>query len=259
LAIDLRGFGQSKRDSQTQPPDDGQQLDVLAAVRYLRQTGSKTVSVVGGSMGGVAAAEASAACAPDEIDRVAMIASEGIEQPEKMKGRKLFITCRDDLGPGDKPSLDKIREHYRRAPEPKELVILTGIVAANKKVKQAQCAHNVGEFGLAVQVFVTDNHVYPLVVNPKYFKSAYPEHQTVWTTALQGILARGDLVHPNSTNDQGEGIWVCPAASRPDSFPDSLVFVSYGYNDDGLSTRETSLGLGGQNIWPGRPDGSFSN
>ena len=126
LAIDLRGFGQSKRASQPQPPDDGQQLDVLAAVRYLRKTGSKTVSVVGGSMGGVAAADASVECKPGEIDRVVMIASEGIEKPERMKGRKLFITCRDDLGPGGKPRLDNIRDHYKKAPEPKQLVILDG-------------------------------------------------------------------------------------------------------------------------------------
>ena len=43
-----------------------------------------------------------------------------------MKGRKLFITCRDDLGPSDIPRLPKIREHYEQAPEPKELIILDG-------------------------------------------------------------------------------------------------------------------------------------
>ena len=126
MAIDLRGFGQSKRASQAHPPDDGQQLDVLAAVRYLRKSGSKTVSIVGGSMGGVAAADASVECEPGEIDRVVMIASEGIEKPERMKGRKLFITCRDDLGPGGKPRLDNIRDHYKKAPEPKELIVLDG-------------------------------------------------------------------------------------------------------------------------------------
>jgi esterase/lipase len=126
LAIDLRGFGQSKRLSQTAPPDGGQQLDVLAAVRYLRKTGSKTVSVVGGSMGGVAAAEASVECDMGEIDRVVMLASEGVENAERMKGRKLFITSRDDLGPGGKPRLENIREVYKKAPEPKELVILEG-------------------------------------------------------------------------------------------------------------------------------------
>jgi dienelactone hydrolase len=125
LAIDLRGFGQSKKGLD-EPPDNGQQLDVLAAVRYLRKTGSKTVAVVGGSMGGVAAAQASVDCKEGEIDRVVMIASEGIEKPEEMKGRKLFITCRDDLGPSGKPRLDNIREHYKKSPQPKELVILDG-------------------------------------------------------------------------------------------------------------------------------------
>jgi hypothetical protein len=33
---------------------------------------------------------------------------------------------RDDIGSGDKPRLDKIREQYEKAPGPKELVILEG-------------------------------------------------------------------------------------------------------------------------------------
>jgi dienelactone hydrolase len=130
LAIDLRGFGQSKKEGQNQPPEEGRQLDVLAAVRFLRKSGSRTVSVVGGSMGGVAAAEASIECAPGEIERVIMIASEGIDHPEQMKGRKLFITCRDDLGPGGKPRLENIRDHYNKAAEPKELIVLDGAAHA---------------------------------------------------------------------------------------------------------------------------------
>ncbi len=126
LAFDLRGFGQSQAPPQSHASADDQRLDVVAAVRFLRKAGAKKVSVVGGSMGGVAAAEATIECEPDEIDRVVMIAIEGIEKPEKMKGRKLFITCRDDLGSGDKPRLNQIRLHYEQAPEPKELVILEG-------------------------------------------------------------------------------------------------------------------------------------
>jgi hypothetical protein len=57
---------------------------------------------------------------------VVTIAGEGNEKPERMKGRKLFITCRDDLGSGDKPRLNQIRRDYAQAPEPKELVILEG-------------------------------------------------------------------------------------------------------------------------------------
>ena len=45
--------------------------------------------------------------------------------PEKMKGRKLFITARDDRNDAG-PRLPSIREQYDRAPNPKELVILEG-------------------------------------------------------------------------------------------------------------------------------------
>jgi pimeloyl-ACP methyl ester carboxylesterase len=52
LAIDLRGFGLSTDGPQSARSDFGSPLDVLAAVRYLREKGAKNVSVVGASMGG---------------------------------------------------------------------------------------------------------------------------------------------------------------------------------------------------------------
>ncbi|MGC1965300.1 MAG: alpha/beta fold hydrolase, partial [Candidatus Acidiferrales bacterium] len=58
LAIDFRGRGQS-RGPQSKSDDDGVEYDVLAAVRYLHKAGAKTVSVVGASFGGEAAADAS--------------------------------------------------------------------------------------------------------------------------------------------------------------------------------------------------------
>ena len=43
-----------------------------------------------------------------------------------MKGRKLFIATRDDLGPSDIPRLPRIRELYAKTPGPKELIALEG-------------------------------------------------------------------------------------------------------------------------------------
>ncbi|HEY7547253.1 MAG TPA: alpha/beta fold hydrolase [Blastocatellia bacterium] len=126
LAIDFRGYGQSKGPGQADPLSAPLHLDVLAAVRYLRQAGARGVSIVGGSMGGTAAAQASVEANAGEIDRLVLLASGAIEKPEQMKGRKLFITARSDIGPGDKPRLPKIREQYERAPDPKELIILDG-------------------------------------------------------------------------------------------------------------------------------------
>ena len=98
----------------------------MAAVHYLRQTGAKTVSVVGGSFGGWAAAQASVVSAPGEIDRIVMLAHSPIDEPERMKGRKLFITSRDDPSSSGAPRLVKIRDQYERAPEPKELATPRG-------------------------------------------------------------------------------------------------------------------------------------
>ena len=125
LALDFRGEGQSRGGPQRVSPDEGRHLDVLAAVRYLRRTGAKSVSVVGASMGGDYAAEA-AEEEPDAIDRLVLLAAGAYTPLIRMKGRKLFIMSRDDVIGDNKPRLPKIREQYERAADPKELVILDG-------------------------------------------------------------------------------------------------------------------------------------
>jgi pimeloyl-ACP methyl ester carboxylesterase len=126
LAINFRGYGQSKGPGDSDPLSAPLHNDVLAAIRYLRKAGAKTVSVVGGSMGGSAAGDASIETEADEIDRLVFLGSAGSDKPEKMKGRKLFLIARDDLGSGDIPRLPKVRENYEKATGPKELIIVDG-------------------------------------------------------------------------------------------------------------------------------------
>ena len=127
LAIDFRGRGQSRGGAGTQASDDGLRFDVLAAIRYLRTSGAKTVSVIGASFGGGAAAEAAVEAEPDEIDRLILLAHSPIDKPEQMKGRKLFILTREDFSGDNKiPRLPRIRDQYERAPGPKELILLDG-------------------------------------------------------------------------------------------------------------------------------------
>ena len=123
LAIDFRGYGQSVPGSRNE--DWKHYPDVLAAVRYLHNAGAKSVSIIGASMGGDAAGDAAAESNPGEIDRIVLLGSEGGDAPERMKGRKLFIVTRDDKS-GDGPRLPGITEHYRKAPDPKKLVVLEG-------------------------------------------------------------------------------------------------------------------------------------
>jgi pimeloyl-ACP methyl ester carboxylesterase len=61
LAFDFRGFGKSHGPGDSDMFTAPLHLDVLAGVRYLRRNGATTVSVIGGSFGGSAAADASIA------------------------------------------------------------------------------------------------------------------------------------------------------------------------------------------------------
>jgi len=124
LALDFRGYGKSRGPGQSDLYIAPLQLDVLAAVRYLRSKGAKTVAVVGGSMGGAAAGDAAIA-APGEIDRVVMLGAAPNGSAEKLKCPTLFIVARDDANAAG-PRLPRIREQYEKAPEPKELIILEG-------------------------------------------------------------------------------------------------------------------------------------
>ncbi len=125
LAIDMRGYGLSKEGPAGLDTGYGSPQDALAAVRYLRAAGAKTVSIVGGSMGADAAAGASMAADSGEIDGLVVLAGSGSDPGEKIKGRKLFVVTRDDANAAG-PRLPRIRAQYERAAEPKRLLILEG-------------------------------------------------------------------------------------------------------------------------------------
>jgi pimeloyl-ACP methyl ester carboxylesterase len=128
LAFDFRGFGESPAHANLKSDggiQDGVEYDVLAAVRYLHDHGAKSVSVVGGSFGGCAAAQASEEAPEGEIDRLVLLAASPINAPEKLKGRKLVIVARDDAN-SEGPRLPRIRAQYEKMPKPKRLIVLDG-------------------------------------------------------------------------------------------------------------------------------------
>lgn len=125
LAIDLRGDGQSHGPRQAGIFTAPFHQDVLAAIRYLRNAGAQTVSLVGASFGGDAVASAALDAAAGTIDRVVFLAATPSGSLEKLKARTLFIVARDDAS-GAGPRLPGIRAAYDKAPDPKELVILDG-------------------------------------------------------------------------------------------------------------------------------------
>jgi pimeloyl-ACP methyl ester carboxylesterase len=120
LAIDFRGYGQSRGGDQSAPGNGEKHEDILAAVRYLRENGAKTVSVIGASMGGAAAATALIHARPGEIDRLILLAPVPAAEPERLTGPKLFVVSRGDA------LAAKVQGQFEKAPDPKELMILEG-------------------------------------------------------------------------------------------------------------------------------------
>jgi dienelactone hydrolase len=104
--------------------DEDNAADIRAAAAYLRAHGAQSVSGVGASMGGYALAKADAISKPGEFDRIVLLATSA-DDSAALKGRKLFIVARDDVG-GSGLRLSQISDSYAKAPQPKELVILEG-------------------------------------------------------------------------------------------------------------------------------------
>jgi pimeloyl-ACP methyl ester carboxylesterase len=134
MAIDFRGYGKSHGPAGSDPSNAPLEKDVLAAVRYLHTHGAKNVSIVGGSMGGAAAGDASILSKEGEIDRIVMLGAAPNLPADKLKSPALFIVARDDAN-ADGPRLPRIREQYDRAPEPKKLVLLEGSAHAQYLLK----------------------------------------------------------------------------------------------------------------------------
>jgi pimeloyl-ACP methyl ester carboxylesterase len=125
LALDMRGFGQSHGPGDSDIYTAPMKFDVLAAVRYLRSRGAKTVALIGASMGGGAAADACIALQPGEIDRLVLLAAEPDSPADKIKAPLLVIVARDDANESG-PRLPRIRRWFNQAPQPKELVVVNG-------------------------------------------------------------------------------------------------------------------------------------
>jgi dienelactone hydrolase len=126
LALDFRGYGKSHGPGDKEPMSAPLHLDVLAAVRYLRTSGAKSVAIVGGSMGGNAAADASSLAKPGEIEALVLLGSRAGRSPEKIPCRTLVLATKDDADGSGTLRLPNIRASYEKMASPKEILVLDG-------------------------------------------------------------------------------------------------------------------------------------
>jgi|SRR5579859_6142063 len=126
LALNFRGDRPNPNGS---PGSDGTDADnaadILAAAAYLHRNGAKSISAIGGSLGGDAVGNAEAQSPTGLFDKMVFLGSEGGDHPEKFHGRKLYIVACDDSS-GSGPRLPSITRHYQQSPEPKQLIVLDG-------------------------------------------------------------------------------------------------------------------------------------
>lgn len=126
LAFDFRGYGKSTGPGQADVFTAPLYLDVLAAVEYLRKNGATKVSLVGGSLGGGASADAVTKAKSGEIARLVTLGGlTGNLPPEKINVPLLVITTRNDANAAGL-RLPNIQSAFDKVPAKKELVILEG-------------------------------------------------------------------------------------------------------------------------------------
>ncbi len=120
-------------------------------------------------------------------------------------------------------------------------LLLPAISQSKARAQRTQCANNVRQLGVALQGFLTDNHVYPLSVEN-------PSVGANWRDALQK-----QEVSPIKTGSiawMQQGVWKCPSAEKPTDWPANSVYASYGYDSGGMYPDHTnSLGLGGHHTF----------
>ena len=123
-------------------------------------------------------------------------------------------------------------------------LLLASVFKSKAKAQQIQCANNLHQQGVALNVFLSDNRGYP----PIYanINDGYTTNSRSWVVQLE-IIGFGISQPP--TNYFEEGIWLCPSAQWTSNVLGSPPFC-YGYNCGSIDQNDPNythwLGLGGQ-------------
>jgi len=122
-------------------------------------------------------------------------------------------------------------------------LLLAAISQAKGKALRIQCANNLYQLGIGLQVILANNHGYPLFIENKY---------KGWINQLE---IEGLGVSKPETNFFEKGVWHCPSArwaGKMGGITPGLMAISYSYNAYGLvalgGKRTDALGLEGHYI-----------
>jgi prepilin-type processing-associated H-X9-DG protein len=113
-------------------------------------------------------------------------------------------------------------------------LLLPAISQSKKRAQQIQCVGNLHQLGIGLQVILSNDHGYPLYVENRF---------NAWFSQLE-IEGLGISKPPSKFVEAG--VWRCPSAQWPATFPAKYLRFSYGYNNFGglsVGTYTNALGL----------------
>jgi len=117
-------------------------------------------------------------------------------------------------------------------------LMLPALSQARQKARRIQCAGNLRQLGLGLQVVLVNDHAYPLLAGGT-------NGDGTW---MGQIAIEGLGISRSMTNYIRTGIWHCPSALwlKPNA---NYLPLCYGYNFGGLVSTESAddnFGLGGR-------------
>jgi len=129
LSIDFRGYGQSTAGKR--PADKYE--DILAGVHFLNKKPEIShVSVLGASMGGSAAAQASIHSKAGDIKHLILLSPAAFREPEKIKSNTFYIASKNET------IINNVKNLFQKTPEPKKIHLLKGKAHAQHIFKTSQ-------------------------------------------------------------------------------------------------------------------------
>jgi prepilin-type N-terminal cleavage/methylation domain-containing protein/prepilin-type processing-associated H-X9-DG protein len=115
-------------------------------------------------------------------------------------------------------------------------LLLPALSQAKKKAQQIQCAGNLHQLGIGLQITLASDHSYPLFLENT-------NGSWINQMAFDGLGDSRSL-----TNFLNKGVWRCPSLRQLDADTNNFP-VSYGYNVGGVASDESTddnFGLGGR-------------
>jgi prepilin-type processing-associated H-X9-DG protein/prepilin-type N-terminal cleavage/methylation domain-containing protein len=125
-------------------------------------------------------------------------------------------------------------------------LLLKAVSQAKRKALRIQCASNLHQLGVGLQVFLSNNHGYPSLK-----QDVNDDDPGAWQVQLEHV---GLGITDDDKDFYKKGVWLCPAAQLNYFNSPSNRLVSYGYNVLGIlpDNSTNTLGLAGH-IVPSSP------